>query len=225
MGEVRPTRLVLVRHGESRAAVERVMGGHAGCTGLSERGRRQAEALRHRLARTGELADATALLASVLPRAIETAELLAPALPALDLDRHCDLCELHPGEADGLDAEEYERRYPGMGGGWPYAPPSPGGESWAEFMVRVGRTLRDLAGRHAGGTVVAVCHGGIIEGSLLALGELPLRRPFDLQIDNTSITEWLGPPHGPDGRWRLVRFNDAAHLAAVDGRLPVPESG
>ena len=42
--------------------------------------------LRDRLALTGELAGADALYASVLPRAIETAELLAPALVADDAD-------------------------------------------------------------------------------------------------------------------------------------------
>ena len=54
--------------------------------GLTERGRRQVEALGDRLAPTGELAGADALYASVLPRAIETAELLAPALVAGDAD-------------------------------------------------------------------------------------------------------------------------------------------
>ncbi len=67
-----PTRLVLIRHGESRSTVDRVVGGHRGCTGLTDRGVRQAKALRDRLARTGELAGAAAVLTSVLPRAIET---------------------------------------------------------------------------------------------------------------------------------------------------------
>jgi 2,3-bisphosphoglycerate-dependent phosphoglycerate mutase len=67
------TRIVLVRHGESLAQELGILGGHTGCTGLSTRGRRQAGALRERLASTGELAGAAALYASVMPRAIETA--------------------------------------------------------------------------------------------------------------------------------------------------------
>ena len=51
----RVTRLVLVRHAESMATVRRIVGGPRSCTGLSELGRRQAEALRDRLARTGEV--------------------------------------------------------------------------------------------------------------------------------------------------------------------------
>lgn len=210
------TGLVLIRHGESRSTVERVVGGHQGCTGLSDRGRRQSEALRDRLARTGELAAASVLLTSILPRAIETAEIIAPALGGLAVDQHCDLCELHVGEGDGLTWEEFEERYRRSGASRsPYVAASPGGESWAAFFVRAGGALRRVTDEHRGQTVVVVCHGGIIEGSFATLGNLPVRRSFDLRIDNTSITEWVRPPDGEPGgevRWKLVRFNDAAHL-------------
>ena len=49
------TRLFLIRHGESVAQVEQVVMGHDQCRGLSPLGRRQAEALRDRLSRTGEI--------------------------------------------------------------------------------------------------------------------------------------------------------------------------
>ncbi|MGH3975697.1 MAG: histidine phosphatase family protein, partial [Pseudonocardiaceae bacterium] len=106
------TRLVLIRHGESRATVDQMMGGHEGCRGLTERGKRQAEALADRLTRTGELADASVLLASVLPRAVETAEIVAPILGGLEVKQVCDFCELHVGAADGLLSwEEFRERY------------------------------------------------------------------------------------------------------------------
>ena len=50
-----PTRLVLIRHGESNTTVARVLGGPRTCSGLSELGRRQAERLRDRIAEAGEL--------------------------------------------------------------------------------------------------------------------------------------------------------------------------
>src|SRR2546423_1692878 len=56
----RPTRLVLIRHGESRSTVDRVVGGHRGCSGLTDRAVRQAKALRDRLAHTRELAGGAA---------------------------------------------------------------------------------------------------------------------------------------------------------------------
>jgi probable phosphoglycerate mutase len=217
-----PTRLVLIRHGESRSTVDQVVGGHEGCTGLSDRGRRQAEALASRLQDTGELSDASVLLTSILPRAIETAEIIAPALGGLVAKQDCDLCEIHPGEADGLTWEEFRSRYMPEGPRDPYRVWSPGGESWANFMARVGTTLGEVAKRHAGETVVVVCHGGVIEGAFSAFGNQPLRRPFDVSLENTSITEWRwgdqaplpGRPPG-EVRWKLVRFNDAAHLHRV----------
>jgi len=79
-GSPSATRLVLVRHGEAVCNVSGVCGGRIGCQGLTDRGRAQVEALRDRLLVTGELAGTDVLYASLLPRAIETAELLAPAL-------------------------------------------------------------------------------------------------------------------------------------------------
>ncbi len=115
------TRMVLVRHGEAVCNVTGVCGGRSGCTGLTDKGRRQVVALRDRLELTGELAGTDVLYASVLPRAVETAELLAPALVGDDRRgaatkpprpiRECGLCELHPGEADGLTWSAYSERF------------------------------------------------------------------------------------------------------------------
>lgn len=221
-----PTRLVLIRHGESRSTVDRVVGGHEGCGGLTDRGVLQAKALYERLARTGELAGATALLTSVLPRAIQTAEIIAPALGGLTAEQRCELCEIHPGEGDGLTWEEFSARYrpEGLASGNPFSPMAPGGESWGSFFVRVGEALLRAASDHAGQTVVVVCHGGVIEGSFAALGQLPLRRSFDVRVENTSLTGWsYQPAEGDSGnaghrlaRWRLDRFNDSAHLAGLE---------
>ena len=134
------TRIVLVRHGEATCNVSGVCGGPIGCQGLTELGRRQVTSLRDRLVRTGELAGADALYASILPRAIETAELLAPALVVDGADgaeakppelvTECGLCELHPGEADGLGWGEYTERFGTLD--WdadPHQPIAPGGRA------------------------------------------------------------------------------------------------
>ena len=44
---------------------------------------------------------------------------------------------------------------------------------------------------------------------------LHVERPFRLETENTSLSEWLRPgDHARQpGRWVLVRYNDAAHLA------------
>jgi probable phosphoglycerate mutase len=208
------TRLVLIRHGEAVCNVSGVCGGRTGCTGLTERGIEQVEKLRDRLAVTGELWGAEALYASVLPRAIQTAEILAPALaaghgPGLSVIPECGLCELHPGEADALTWAQFGERFGQLD--WDQNPDqviAPGGESWTGFVNRAADMLAD---RHQGQLVVVACHAGVIEASLLGL--LPVMRGSEgarlqLRTQHASLTTW----EIDDGRWRLLGYNDSAHL-------------
>ncbi|MGD0219191.1 MAG: histidine phosphatase family protein [Acidimicrobiales bacterium] len=208
------TRLAIIRHGEAFANVDSVIGGHKGCRGLTPRGVTQSEVLAARLVRTGELAGAAALWTSVLPRAVETAAILAPALGLTGFERSCPFCERHPGEADGLTWAEYETRYQrrSLPGDDPEFPTSPGGESWIGFLDRAAAALVALATIHPGELVVVVSHGGVIDASLIRFLELAEHgNVVRLHPDNTSITEW----RHTGSRWRLVRYNDAAHLAGL----------
>jgi probable phosphoglycerate mutase len=209
------TRIVLIRHGEAQSFVDGVIGGPTGCTGLSDLGRRQASALRDRLARTQELVDASAVYTSTLPRAVETAELVLPAIGEHRPTATCELCELHvDDQLDGRPFSDFEDDYEWPPTANPYLPWTAGAEPWADFTLRIGRELDRLAREHAGGTVVVVCHGGVIAAALSTFAELPLRQPFRLHIDNTSLTEWqLRPDLRGVDRWTLQRFNDAGHLA------------
>ncbi len=209
-----PTRLVLVRHGESRAAVDRVVGGLRGDQGLTPLGIRQCEALRDRLARTKELDPVDAVFTSTLRRAFETAEIIVPGLgvPAEDVVREADLSELDPGISDGLYWDEFEKRYgtPDMRAD-PYLRMAPGGESIAEFQLRAGRALARVTADHPGQTVVVVCHGGIIDTAMVALlGLSRFGTATRFQTANASLTEWSLP--GGQPYWTLVRYNDVAHL-------------
>ncbi len=209
------TTMVLVRHGEAECNVSGVCGGRIGCTGLTELGRKQVEQLRDRLMVSAELAKSQALYASVLPRAIETAELLVPALGSengapLTISTDCGLCELHPGEADGLTWEEYSDRFPTPD--WDTDPGqviAPGGESWAGFVKRVAVALDDIAHRHESQLVVLACHAGVIEASLLA--KLPVFGGLDgarlqLRTAHASMTTWEIDRR----RWRLLGYNERA---------------
>ncbi len=206
---------MLVRHGEAECNLNRVVGGVKGCTGLTPLGRRQVAELADRLYESGELREATALYSSVLPRAVETAERLRPVVgpgPAAlgPVIRDCDLCELHPGESDGMAWNDVVEtigvpdwdRHPG-------APIAPGGESWSGFIVRASDAVRALARRHPGEMVVAAVHAGVIESTMISfLGILPevYRRGW-IHITHASMTEWAWVPD--EDRWILVRFNDA----------------
>jgi probable phosphoglycerate mutase len=203
-------RLVLVRHGDAHAGFHGVIGGPLGCQGLTDLGRTQAEALRDHLAAGSFRADV--LLASTLPRAVETATIIAPGLGLEIRSQECDLCEVHTGEADGLTWVEYADRY---GSFDMEAEPdrvfAPDGDSWNSFHERVARLLDRLADEHADETVVAVCHAGVIMASMRVLLGIPHHGPgARLKPTNTGCTEW---EHDPAlGRWTLHRFNDTAHL-------------
>ena len=218
------TRIVLIRHGESRAQELGVLGGHSGCTGLSDLGREQVFRLRDRLADTGELAGASALYSSVMPRAIETAEILSPALGDLEVQRECDFCEGHPGEADGLTWTELAERYPVEPGWNGNTTRAPGWETWFEMGERVSQALEALVDRHPGETVVIACHGGVVAHSMLHYLGLDLggggSRAW-IAPDNSSLTEFRFAPNPYEKSTlpvQLVRYNDHAHLGALERR-------
>ena len=206
------TRIVVVRHGEGHVNVAGRIGGHEGCTGLTDRGREQAHAMAARLTATGELAGATAVYSSILGRAIATAEILAPSL-GLDpssVQCRCELCELHPGEADGLTWDEYVERFDAPDFDLdPSGVFAPGGESWNTFVDRSTAGVTAVADAHPGDLVVIATHAGVIESLMLRhLAGSPTGGPhrrLRLQTRHLSLTEW----EVADGIWRLQRYNDA----------------
>jgi probable phosphoglycerate mutase len=211
---VSDTRLLLVRHGHAFAGFQGVIGGPRGCAGLTELGRRQAEALRDHLAATDRVR-ADVLVSSLIPRAVETAQIIAPGLGIDAFEQDCDLCEVHTGEADGLDWDEWVSRYGSFAmEDEPDREFAPGGDSWTTFHLRVGRVLDRLAREHEGRTVVAVSHGGVIAASMrLLLGAGPAHadgRTSRVQPTNTGVTEWAWEPD--HSRWTLHAFNETAHL-------------
>lgn len=206
------TRLLLVRHGQSVAQVEGVVGGIKGCRGLSDLGREQVRALADRWRKLDMTADV--LLSSTLPRAVETAEILAEVL-GLPVEQLEGLCEIVPGECDGMSWEELEDRFRGGDYRWDARTPlAAGGESWVEFMDRVSRTITEIVERHEGRTIVAAVHGGVVDGSIVHFLGLPKDAGNVLDSTNSSVTEWEHSerPWRPGTGWRLRRFNDAAHL-------------
>jgi 2,3-bisphosphoglycerate-dependent phosphoglycerate mutase len=214
------TRVVLVRHGEANCNVNGIVGGPRGCTGLTAQGTGQVEALAERLATRGELRGVGALYASVLPRAVATARILAPALdrwrdgPPLTIVERDDLSELHPGEADGLTWSTFSQRFGDPR--WEEDPSraiAPGGESWAGFTERAAAAVAAVAEQHRGELVVVACHAGVIEATMLEFLPIDRHRTFRgwLRTDHASMTQWE-----LDGeRWLLRRYNDVTPVGAA----------
>jgi probable phosphoglycerate mutase len=212
------TRVVLVRHGEAVCNINGIVGVQRGCTGLTGLGRRQVVTLADRLFTTGELEGASALYASTLPRAVETAGLLQQVVGKGDLEIVQDrqLSELFPGDADGLGWQEVVDRF-GVPE-WDTDPDmliAPGGESWSGFLRRASDAVRALAERHPGEQVVAAVHAGVIESTMIANLAVPLatsQRGWT-RIVHASLTEWEWVPQ--QRRWILLRFNDACGIPTL----------
>lgn len=209
------TRLYLIRHGQAVVNVTPVMGGMKGDTGLTALGVEQASRLRDRLQSTGEIKP-DVFIASTLPRAKQTAQIIAPAFADVPLQFDDDVQEFRVGpEADGLTFDEYKARF-----GWHdfaddvFQATDPGGESWATFLLRVGQTLTRITTQQRGKTIVVVCHGGVIDAAfMLFFGLNAFAVPnVGLHTVNTSLTLWERVAHRNKMRWQLSFYNDDAHL-------------
>jgi len=196
-------RLYLVRHAESTWNAEGRVQGQADPP-LSERGLTQAAQLAYRF--RGDTI--TALYASTLQRARQTAERIAKAadLPVRFDDR---LKEHNLGLFTGLIWTEIVAQYPEFAKSWmEQALDMPGGEKHVAFRRRAAGVMQDIVAQHSEGKIVVVSHGGIL-GEYLAylLGLDPDRRhPFRFDNASVSIVEVGGVMS------RLHRLNDVSHL-------------
>lgn len=214
------TQLYLIRHGEATTQVHNILRDD----GLTPLGIRQAERLRDRLAATGEIA-ADVLIASTLPRARQTAEILAPAfnLPIVLDD---EVQELRVGEAEGMTIDEFREKY----GDYsierePFRPISPGGENWGQFVLRVATALERIIREYQGKNIVIVCHGVVVDSSFLYFFNMGSLTPPIVRFytRNTSITHWRTNVFGEGAtRWRLIRYNDDLHTRDMAAPTPIP---
>jgi probable phosphoglycerate mutase len=141
--------IVLVRHGETEWSRDRR---HTGRTDvpLTETGRRQAVALRERLAGR----DFQRVLASPLARALDTCELAGLGDRA---ELRQELVEFDYGEAEGLTTPQMRERVPG----WTvWTHETPGAESPADVAARLAPLLAEL--RDPGGDVAIFAHGHVL---------------------------------------------------------------
>lgn len=213
------TQLYLIRHAEMQPNQSFLRD-----DGLSALGIEQAERLRDRLAATREI-NADVLISSTYPRARQTTEILAPAFGLTPLFDD-DLQELRPGEILGLSVEEYQAKYQEEDFEEnPFRAVAPGAENWGQFMLRVGTTLERITRAYEGKTIVLVCHGGVIDGSLLyffRMSALTLP-PAQMLCHNTSITHWQRVALKPgEFRWRLLKYNDVFHLYDLGCAARIP---
>lgn len=202
----RPTRFLLLRHGQTELSVQRRYSGR-GNPPLTAVGREQAARAAKMLAAKGDIA---AVVTSPLGRARETAEATAAAL-GLEVRVIDGLTETDFGEWEGLTFREAADRDPELHARWLGDPalPAPGGESFDQVRERVENARRDLVARYPGANIVVVSHVTPIKTLLqLALGVGPsLLYRLHLDLASLSLAEFY-----PDGGSSVRLVNDTSYL-------------
>jgi 2,3-bisphosphoglycerate-dependent phosphoglycerate mutase len=206
------TRVLLVRHGESRGNAERRFGGHT-ATPLSELGHRQAEATARALAAEG----VTAIYSSDLLRAVQTAEPLA-RLTGLEIATTGALRERSVGLMEGLTFEEAAAAHPEEYAALlrrDFEHVLAGGESYRQLLDRAAAGLDRAVEQHRGGTVALFSHTGticILALHLMGALDAPHLKPVWLSSSNCGITRF---ELRSDGFVRVSALNDTRHLTGV----------
>lgn len=183
--------LYLVRHGETDWNRQRRIQGSTDIP-LNATGRAQA-------ARTGELLARRrwhGIVSSPLSRALQTGRIIGDAVGIHDLELDDALVERGYGEAEGLDADELNARFPA-------GVDVPGRETRAQVLDRVLPSLIALGERHHGHSVIVTTHGAVIRTLLNEVAPDALDHP-GVPISNGSVHSF----RLADGALQLLRFDD-----------------
>jgi len=201
----RPTRICLVRHGETEWNAERRIQGQIDI-GLNEIGQRQAVAAGRWLQGAGIVA----LYGSDLQRAWTTAQAIGQEL-GLTPQSVPEMRERRYGVFEGLTYDEARAKYPdgyaafeGRNAHYDFE----NGESLQAMFARVTGKLAAIAAEHVGQNVVVVLHGGVLDIINRFVRGNSLETPRDFLIPNAGIN-WISLR---DGGWHIDSWAETGHL-------------
>ena len=206
------TRILLIRHGQSRGNAERRFGGHSP-TPLSDLGRAQAETTARALRDEG----IDAIYSSDLLRAVETAAPLASAT-GLRVRTSAAFRERSVGRMEGLTFEAAAEQFPDEYAALPrrdFDHVLPGGESYRQMLDRSAGELDRAVEAHRGGTLAVFSHTGticILALHLMGALDAPTLRPVWVASSNCGVTRFH-LQHG--GLIRVPAVNDTRHLSGL----------
>jgi len=209
-----PTKLFLIRHGQSDGNAEGRFGGH-GPTPLSPLGQKQASVTAALLAKE----NIAAIYSSDLLRAVQTA---APLSERLGIETHASdaFRERHVGVLEGLTFDESRERHPKDY----YALINrnvnhviSGGESYRHLLRRATAKLNEILRIHQGQRIAIFSHtGAICYLTLYLMGAINR---------STKTTPWLITSNCGINRFeirsrrniRVIALNDTRHLVDITG--------
>ena len=199
------TRLFIARHGRTAWNSQKRYQGQQDIP-LDDVGRRQADALAHRLSRE----PVTAVYSSDLERAMQTAQAIAEA-HQIEARPVAGLRELDFGEFEGKTSEELERDLPAELESWRLDSMTmrpPGGETMLELDARVKSWFSATIGEHENETIAIVAHGGPVRRLIALLLNLSLDSYWRIRVDNAALTVFESGSSG----YVMTALNDVCHL-------------
>ncbi|MCS4532414.1 bifunctional RNase H/acid phosphatase [Corynebacterium sp. ES2730-CONJ] len=202
-----PTRLLLLRHGQTEYSAHKRYSGRSDPP-LDGTGAQQAAAAAQYLRNRDDI---SAIISSPLKRCQETAQAVAAEL-GLEVTTVDAFVELDFGDFDGLSFTEAHDKDPEFHQSWLGNPEiaAPGGESLSTAYERVMAGLNEVLAEHAGDTVVIVSHVTPIKSIIRAvLGGAP-SMVYHLYLDLASLSTVEFYSDGP----RCMReFNNTSYLS------------
>jgi probable phosphoglycerate mutase len=181
-----PTRLLLLRHGQTQLSVERRYSGR-GNPELTELGREQASAAAELIAVRGE--NIAAIVSSPLQRALDTAGAVGAAI-GLPVTVDDGFIETDFGQWEGLTFVEAAERFPDLHRDWlrDSTVDPPDGESFAAVGTRVAAARDRVIAAYPGQTVVIVSHVTPIKETLRAALDVGPSLLYRLHLDLASLS-------------------------------------
>ncbi len=176
--------ILLVRHGESEANTRNMLVSDRFDPQLTDRGRKDTEAL----AKRWEAQPIRAIYASPLARTIETARIWADRLHIDTVHTDDRLHEIHLGAFDGRTIDDLMQNQLQDYTRWKQDPESPplGGEQLSTVWTRMHEFLLTLTRTHDRGLVVGITHADCLKAVSLGILRAPWNSAQYLHFANVA---------------------------------------
>ena len=211
-------RLYMIRHGQSYVNLKEWNDGNID-TGLTDLGNQQAAALGKWI--PSEIEHIDFMYVSTMKRAQETAAYITKAYKNVSPIPEPRIREIGNNQVtkDPWPNDELPEYGNYWGSERPFhsiTPKHPGGESLMHFRIRIGEFLEHLVEKHEGDTVVAVCHGGVVEMAFDHMFNIGPWRRAEVLTKNTGISrfDYGHTPHRE--YWRIYYHSRMDHLIGIE---------
>ena len=202
----KPTTVLFVRHGQNDWVGKHKLAGWTPGVNLNAYGRKQAESVGKRLAKSDTKIDK--IYASPLERTVETAELIAKHLQ-MPITTYKKIGEVEYGDWTGKEIKKLaEKKEWAVVQYYPSNAQFPKGESLYEMQARGVQAVNKLVAKHPGETILLVSHADLIKSIVAHYLGVHLDLFQRIMVSPASITTIMFTFMRP----MVYTVNDTSHL-------------